>query len=152
MYIKMCIPTNFEYKSHPLLVAFPNLYDVKCVIIISFMSEMMITNKICINCFEREQPPNFKLLIGHGLIYGPAQPARCIICRTQVTTLTSTILNCDACFCAYVQFMRIFREYYPNEIAHLIMDVDVPGVVLLSIYDPVTGAEIRIDPPFDRQL
>lgn len=143
----MCRPINFEYRPHPLLITYPNLYDVKCVVIVSYMSIYNMTNKICVNCFQRENPPNFKFLIGHGLIYGQVRPARCLICNNPVTTHIGSILSCNTCFCAYAQFMRIFREHCANEIAHLILDVDYPGVVWLSIYDSITGVEFRVDFP-----
>src|SRR5580765_7259849 len=134
----MCIPKNYKYKSHSLLRALPNLYDIKCIRILVYELE---SDRICIRCYEHKRPKDYKLTMRHGLVDGALTPQACQCGKNLM--LVRSILRCDKCFGAYVQFIVNYRESYSYEIASLAIDVNTAEIINLSIYDE-NGLEIVV--------
>lgn len=136
----MCIPKDYKYKPHPLLRALPNLYDIRCVLMLNYESKEN-DDKICVKCYDRERPRNYELIVRHGLIDGRLMARKCQ-CGHKLVRIRS-ILRCNKCFSAYVQFIVNFRELYSYEIAFLMIDVLSAIITSLSIYDEY-GTEIEV--------
>lgn len=137
----MCISQNYKYKTHPLLRIFPNLYDIRCLLTLTYESEIE-DYKICMKCYRQKRPENLILTADHLLADGNMKPRKCQECDAELVRIRS-ILNCDKCFTSYVRFMTTFKKYHSNDIAFLLFDVNAQDIIYLFIYeeDPVTEVQ-----------
>lgn len=136
----MCIPTDYKYKPHPPLMVLPNLHDIRCVMMLNY--ELEETNdKICVECYEREQPENYEYVIRHGLLYGRLNPLTCR-CGNEVISFRS-ISQCNQCSNAYTLFINYYRGYYSYEISYLAIDVLSLTITSLSVYNE-NGLEVEV--------
>lgn len=116
----------YRYPTHPLLIAFPGLRQIRGCHGPDHYELSKLTKEVyCTKCYKIKNPYSIPLTMLHGLVIGKIILSKCVICNGKVLEYHSAT-DCDQCFEAFKDFLvnQLMQGRDPNCVTHLIYDVD----------------------------